>query len=134
MADILKKVDKSGLAWGAFAIPQDLVKKGVEASPQLKVLEGVKALTLSFDYQMTNFVAEIRTVGGTKEQNENLAAMLNGFKAMGAMFAAEEPAVGDLLNGIDDRLRRGFHPALDQRLPGGHGQARQAGRSPRPET
>jgi hypothetical protein len=100
MAGILKNVDKSGFAWGAFAIPQDLIKKGVEASPQFKVLEGVKALTLAFDYKMTNFVAEIKTVGGTKEQNENLAAMLNGFKAMGAMFAAEEPAVGDLLNGI----------------------------------
>ncbi len=100
MAGILKNVDKSGLAWGAFAIPQDLIKKGIEASPQLKVLEGVTAVTVAFDYRMTNFIADIRTVGGTKEQNENLAATLNGFKAMGAMFAAQEPAVGELLNGI----------------------------------
>jgi len=100
MADILKNVDKSGFAWGAFAIPQELIKKGIEASPQLKGLEGVKALTMAFDYKMTNFIADIRTLGGTKEQNTNLASMLNGFKAMGAMFAGEEPAVGDLLNGI----------------------------------
>ena len=100
MTAILKNVDKSGFAWGAFAIPPELIKKGVEASPQLKALEGVKALTMAFDYKMTNFVADIRTLGGTKEQNANLASMLNGFKAMGAMFAAQEPALGDLLNGI----------------------------------
>jgi len=100
MAAILKNVDKSGFAWGAFAIPPELLKKGIEASPQLKGLEGIKAVTMAFDYKMTNFVADIRTLGGTKEQNTNLASMLNGFKAMGAMFAAEEPAVGELLNGI----------------------------------
>jgi len=100
MAAILKKVDKSGLAWGAFAIPQDLIKKGIEANPQMKVLEGVSALTMAFDYKMANFVADIRTIGGTKEQNVNLASMLNGFKAMGAMFGAQEPAVGEFLNGI----------------------------------
>jgi len=100
MAAILKNVDKSGFAWGAFAIPPELLKKGIEASPQLKGLEGIKAVTMAFDYKMTNFVADIRTLGGTKEQNTNLASMLNGFKAMGAMFAAQEPAVGDLLNGI----------------------------------
>ena len=55
---------------------------------------------------MNNVIADIRTIGGTKEQNANLAATLNGFKAMGAMFGAEEPAVGELLNGIIDHFGR----------------------------
>jgi hypothetical protein len=101
MSAILAKVDKAGFAWGAFAIPQDLIKKGIESQPQLKVLEGVTALTLAFDYKLAKFVGDIRTVGGTKEQNEKLASTLNGFKAMGAMFAAKEPALGELLNGIE---------------------------------
>jgi hypothetical protein len=101
MSAILKKVNKSAIAWGAFAIPQDLIKKGSESNPQLKVLEGVNALTVAFDYRMSDFIADIRTVGGTKEQNTNLASTLNGFKAMGAMFGAKEPAVGELLNGIE---------------------------------
>jgi hypothetical protein len=46
-------------------------------------------------------VAEIRTVGGTKEQNASLASTLNGFKSLGAMFAAQEPVVGEALNGIE---------------------------------
>ena len=101
MPAILKKVDKSGMAWGAFLIPQELIKKGVAANPQLKVLEGITALTLMFDDRPTQVVADIRTIGGTKEQNANLAATVNGFKAMGAMFGAQEPAVGEFLNGIE---------------------------------
>ena len=101
MAGVLKKVDKSAMAWGAFSIPPDLIKKGIESTPQLKVLEGVTALTMSFDYRLSNFIADIRTAGGTKEQNDNLASTLNGLKGLGAMLAAQEPAAGDLLNAIE---------------------------------
>ncbi len=100
MAAALKKVDKSGIAWGAFAVPQDLLKKGIEAQPQMKVLEAVTAVTMMFDYRLATFVADIRTHGGTKEQNENLASALNGFKSLGAMFAAQEPVAGEVLDGV----------------------------------
>lgn len=100
MAGILKKVDKGGLLWGAFAIPQELIKKGIAANPQFKALEGITALTVGYDDRMNNVTADIRTVGGTKDQNANLASTLNGFKAMGAMFGGQEPAVGEFLNGI----------------------------------
>jgi hypothetical protein len=96
----LKKVDKTGLVWGAFAIPQDLIKKGIESQPQLKVLEGVTVLTMAFDNPLGGFKADIRALGGTSEQNANLASALNGFRSLGAMFAAQEPAAGEVLNGI----------------------------------
>jgi len=96
----LKKVDKTGVAWGAFMVPQDLIKKGIESQPQLQVLEGLTALTMSFDDPLGGFKADIRAHGGTQEQNANLASALNGFKSLGAMFAAQEPAAGDVLNGI----------------------------------
>lgn len=101
LAAAIKKVDKSGIAWGAFAVPQDLLKKGIESEPQMKALEGVTALTMMFDYRLAALVADIRTHGGTKEQNENLAGVLNGFKSLGAMFAAQEPLAGEVLDGID---------------------------------
>lgn len=97
---VLKKVDKTGLAWGAFMVPQDLIKKGIESQPQLKVLEGITALTLAFDNPLGGFKADIRALGGTQEQNANLASALNGFKSLGAMFVAQEPAAGEALNGI----------------------------------
>jgi hypothetical protein len=101
MAGVLRKVDKAALAWGAFSLPPDLVKKSIESIPQLKVIEGVTAITTSFDYRLSNYIADIRTMGGTEEQNKNLASALNGFKALGAMLAAKEPAAGDLLNAIE---------------------------------
>jgi Protein of unknown function (DUF3352) len=101
LAAALKKVDKSAIAWGAFAVPPDLLKKGIASNPQLKVLEGVQALTMAFDYRLAAFVADIQAHGGTKEQNANLASTLNGFKGLGAMFAAQEPVVAEALNGIE---------------------------------
>jgi hypothetical protein len=100
MAAVLKKADKSGLIWGAFTVSRELIKKGIASNPQLKVLEGVAGLTLSLDDRLNSVVADIRTIGGTKEQNANLASTLNGFKAMGAMFGGQEPAVAEFLNGI----------------------------------
>jgi hypothetical protein len=100
MTAILAKADKSGLVWGAFAVPQELLKKAIEGNPQLKVLDGITALTMNFDDRLNNVIADIRTIGGTKEQNANLASTLNGFKALGAMVSSQEPAVGEFLNGI----------------------------------
>lgn len=101
LAAIIKKADKSGLAWGAFAIPKELMQKGLAASPQLQVLEGVTGLTMAFDYRLAKFTADIRAIGGTKEQNEKLASTLNGFKALGAMAAAQEPLAGEALEAVD---------------------------------
>lgn len=100
MMSLLKRADKSGLLWGAFAVPPELLKKGIEASPQMKALEGVTGLVFSSDDRTNGVVADIKAIGGTKDQNANLAAALNGFKAMGAMMAGQEPAVGELLNGV----------------------------------
>lgn len=101
LAAALKKVDKSGIAWGAFAVPRDLVKKGIEAQPQMQALEGVTAVTMMFDYRLAALVADIRAHGGTKEQNEKLAGFLNGLKSLGAMFAAQEPLAGEVLDAIE---------------------------------
>lgn len=101
LAAALKKVDKSAIAWGAIAVPQDLLMKQMASNPQLKVVEGVQALTMSFDYRLAAFVADIQAHGGTKEQNANLASTLSGFKGLGAMFAAQEPVLGEALNGIE---------------------------------
>ena len=109
----------------AFIVPPDLIKKGIEADPQLKVLEGVTALMMSFDYKLSNYIADIRTMGGTEEQNKNLASTLNGFKALGAMLAAKEPAAGDLFNAIEITSGKDFVQALHQHFRGSHGKARE---------
>lgn len=101
MTAVFKQVDKNAIAWGALSVPPELLKKGIEAMPQLKVLEGVKALTVSFDVRLAKYIADIRTTGGTKEQNATLASTLTGLKGLGAMMGGQEPAVGELLNAIE---------------------------------
>jgi hypothetical protein len=101
MAAIIKKVDKEGLGWVAFSIPPELIAKGIAAQPQLKVLEGLKALTMSYDHRLAKYVADIRTMGGTEDQNKNLSQALTGLKSLGAMLGGQEPAVGELMNSIE---------------------------------
>ncbi len=100
MMALLNRADKSGSFWAAIAIPQDLLQKGIAASPQLKALEGVTGLVLSFSEKLDGVAADIKTIGGTKEQNTNLAQALNGFRAMGAMAGGQEPLIGQVMNGI----------------------------------
>jgi hypothetical protein len=129
MKAILKKVDKSAIAWGAFAIPPELIKKGAESIPQLKDLEGVKALTMSFDERLSKYIADIRTMGGTEEQNKNLGDTLNGLKGLGSMMGGQEPAFGEFLNAVEISSGKDFtrlYISLSQEVLDKLGQAAQA--------
>jgi len=101
MAKVLKAVNTSAVAWGAFALPPDMTKGLIERNPMLKSFQGVTGVTVSFDYADALFIAEIQSLGGTKEQNKQLADMLNGFKAMGAAAAGQGQAVMDLMNALE---------------------------------
>ena len=101
MTVLLKKVDRSGFAWGASSIPPELIEVGIAFNPLFEALEGVKGLTVTFGDKTPGLLAvDVRTFGGTKEQNTNLASILNGLKAVGAMSASQEPLLGELLKGI----------------------------------
>jgi hypothetical protein len=56
---------------------------------------------MSFDYVNMSLIAEVQSLGGTKEQNKQLADTLNGLKAMGSAAASKEPALLDLLNTLE---------------------------------
>jgi len=101
MGKVIKAVNTSAVFWGAFTVPPDVIKKAVEQNPMLKPLEGVTGLGMSFDYANQNVIAEIQSLGGTKDQNKQLADTLNGFKAMGAAYASKEPILMDLLNTLE---------------------------------
>jgi tetratricopeptide (TPR) repeat protein len=100
MTALVSRVDKSGILWCAASYPAELMKKASETNPQLKALEGLKGLTVAVDDKKTGLFAEVRSLGGTKEQNAAMASNLNGLRAAGAIYAAQEPALGELLNGI----------------------------------
>jgi hypothetical protein len=101
MKKLFKAVNTSANSWLAVAIPQEMVKMAAEKNPMLKSLVGLTGLTLSCDYANKTLVTEIQGLGGTKEQNKALADMLTGLKGMGALVAAKEPVLGELLNTIE---------------------------------
>jgi tetratricopeptide (TPR) repeat protein len=97
---LMSSVDKSGILWCAASYPAELMKKASDSNPQFKALEGLKGLTAAIDDKKTGLFAEVRSHGGTKEQNAAMASNLDGLRAVGAIYAAQEPALGELLNGV----------------------------------
>jgi hypothetical protein len=87
-------------------------ERALEVQNFLQRLGGIESISantvtgsLTIYYNPAEIGPEILTkalmAGGTEEQNKNLASALNGFKALGAMMAAQEPAAGELLNAIE---------------------------------
>lgn len=101
LAAIIKTANKGALVWSAFAIPEEAAKKLAQSNPMMSTLEGMKAMTLFFDYKDKTYLFELKTLGGDETKNKQLADMLTGFKALGAGAAAKNPDVGELLNRIE---------------------------------
>jgi tetratricopeptide (TPR) repeat protein len=100
MTALWGRVDKTGLAWSAVSYPPELVKKAVDANPQLKFMAGIRKMTMAIDDKISGLYADIRAFAGTKEQNADFASTLNGLKFLAAMSADQEPALAELLNGV----------------------------------
>ena len=100
LTDVLKRTDKDTLFWGAILIPKEEVAKVTEEDARLKPLENVSALILNFDYKNA-ILAKIKAESADPDGNKQIADLLNGLKAMGAMMIPEDkPEFGDLLNSI----------------------------------
>ncbi|MGD8539904.1 MAG: DUF3352 domain-containing protein, partial [Candidatus Aminicenantes bacterium] len=101
LTDLLAKTEKEGILWGAFLIPAKAVEEAASENPMMSAFEALKAATLLFDYKNQNILAEIKLMSDNEENNKKIADALNGFKAFGAMAAAEKPEIGELLNKIE---------------------------------
>jgi len=101
MSAMLQQTNKDALVWGAFLIPSEAVSEATSTNPMLGNLESVKAATLFFDFKNKSYIAEIKLISTDPEKNKQVAELLNGLKAFGAMGAAENPAIGDLMNKIE---------------------------------
>jgi tetratricopeptide (TPR) repeat protein len=100
MTAFLSRVDKSGVAWSAVSYPPEVLKMIADSNPLLRAIEGFKGMIMAIDDKDSTLVVDLRTLGGTPEQNATFASNLNGIKSVGALYAAEQPAVAELLNGI----------------------------------
>lgn len=100
LAQILDRTDKSTMLWGAILIAPETISEAVEGNPRLEMLKSLTALTMNFDHRNRAVFAEINAESHDATKNKQIVDMLNGFKAMGAMLAAQKPEVGQLLDSI----------------------------------
>jgi hypothetical protein len=63
-------------------------------------LSKAEAFTAVADFKNKTLSGELRLISYNEAGNKQIADMLNGLKALGAMGAAKEPELGELLNGI----------------------------------
>lgn len=100
MAAFMSRVDKSGIAWSVVSYPPELAKMIAAANPLLKAIEGFKGMITAIDDNDTSLIVDLRTLGGTPEQNAAFASNLTGLKAVGALYTTEQPALAELLTGV----------------------------------
>ena len=101
IAPLLKGMNSEAMVWGGFSIPPDTMKEASSQNPMLGAFSDIRSMVISFDYKDKNLLAEIKAMSPDPEKNKQMANALNGFKALGAGAAAEEPLVGEALDSIE---------------------------------
>lgn len=101
IAPLLEGMNSEAMVWGGFSIPPDTMKEASSQNPMLGAFSDIRSMVISFDYKDKNLLAEIKAMSPDPEKNKQMANALNGFKALGAGAAAQEPLVGEALNGIE---------------------------------
>lgn len=101
LSSLIAKTNKEAMFWGCASIPPEAIGKVAEQNPMLTNLKSINAISLFFDYQNKNFLAEIKVMSGDETKNKQVAELLNGLKAFGSMAAAKKPEFGELMNKIE---------------------------------
>jgi hypothetical protein len=98
---LLKGMNTAAMVWGGFSIPAETMNQASSQNPMLGAFSDIRSVVLSFDYKDMSLLAEIKAMSPDPEKNKQMGDALNGFKALGAGAAAQEPLLGELLNRIE---------------------------------
>lgn len=100
MMKYVDKLDKKSMFWLAVGSIPSKVKEQTAGGMMPVDLSQAEAFTAVADFKNKTLSGELRLISQNEAGNKQIADMLNGLKALGAMGAAKEPEVGELLNGI----------------------------------
>ncbi len=100
LSDLIQKTNKNAMLWGAILFPPAAREEAASKNPMLQNLKDISATSFFFDYKNKAIDLEINLMSSDETKNKQIADLLNGFKAMGGMAAAEKPEVGELMNKI----------------------------------
>lgn len=95
----LARVNRSNMFWLVVTVPDEM-KKTPQASSLPVDMSKAETLLLALDYKDKTLSGDLQLVQPDEKANTQIATTLNGFKGMGAMAAAKEPDLGELLNSI----------------------------------
>jgi hypothetical protein len=98
---LVKTTNKTALMWSVVTFTPEQVKQMTAATPMLTSLASLKAMTLYVDDKSKGLQIEIKAITSDPGKNKEIADMLTGFKALGAMGVSENPEIGELLNKIE---------------------------------
>ncbi|MCU0276782.1 MAG: hypothetical protein MUF02_08040 [Acidobacteria bacterium] len=96
----VEPLNKKGLFWMVIGSIPGKMKESAGGGMMPVDLSKAEAFTLFADFRSQTLSGELRMVSRDEAGNKQIADMLNGLKALGAMGAAKEPELGQLLNGI----------------------------------
>jgi len=96
----VEKLNKNGMFWLAVGNIPDKMKQQTGGGMMPVDLSKAEAFTAFADFRNKTLSGELRLISHNAEGNKQIADMLNGLKSLGAMGAAKEPELGELLNGI----------------------------------
>ncbi len=99
--NLVKNANKSALIWNVITFSPEQMKKMSEGTPMLENLKSLQALTMYVDDKNKGLQVEIKALSPDAAKNKEIADMLTGFKAMGAMGSEKKPEIGELMKSID---------------------------------
>jgi hypothetical protein len=98
---LVKATNKTALLWNVTTFTPEQVKQMTDATPMLASLKALQAATMYVDDKNKGLQVEIKALSPDAAKNKEIADMLTGFKALGAMGSAEKPELGEFLNKIE---------------------------------
>ncbi len=98
---LVKASNKTALLWNVTTFTPEQVKQMTDATPMLSSLKALQAVTMFVDDKNKGLQVEIKALSPDAAKNKEIADMLTGFKALGAMGSSEKPELGEFLNKIE---------------------------------
>lgn len=98
---LIKAANREALFWGTLLLPAEAMAELAKSNAMLASLQHLRALTMSFDYKNKSLLAEIKAMGADESQNKQIADLITGMKAMGAMAATKYPEVVEVFNRLE---------------------------------
>lgn len=98
---LMKNSNTEAVFWSALLLPAEVMAELAKSNAMLTSLEHLRSLTMSFDYKNKNLLGEIKAMGTDESQNRQIADLLTGMRAMGAMAVSRYPEVVEFFNRLD---------------------------------